>query len=84
MNFRSASGKSYFLVSAQIGSGGEGDIYPVQGAGNQVAKIYKAGAMTQELGKIYKYPPPGRVVKGGFASLYEIERISFGVVLFSC
>ena len=48
MNFKNAIGNEYRLNHAPIGSGGEGDIYPVQGGNNQVAKIYKAGAMNNE------------------------------------
>ena len=49
MTLRNAAGKIYNLSPSPIGSGGEGDIYPVTGAGNYVAKIYKPDAMTKEL-----------------------------------
>ena len=49
MNLQNAAGKMYNLSPSPIGSGGEGDICPVMGAGNFVAKIYKPGAMTKEL-----------------------------------
>ena len=49
MNLKNATGSPYILEPIPIGSGGEGDIYPVLSASNQVAKIYRAGAMTQAL-----------------------------------
>ena len=49
MQLKNKLGKTYVLESTPIGSGGEGDIYPVKNESGQVAKIYKAGAMSKEL-----------------------------------
>ena len=65
MNLTSLSGQSYILDVLPIGSGGEGDIYPVQGAINYVAKIYKPSAMTAELEeklKVMVQNPPSAAV----------------------
>ena len=65
MQLKNASGNSYILELVPIGSSGEGEIYPVQGSGNTVAKIYKPGAMTMELEEKLKgmvANPPNRAV----------------------
>ena len=65
MQLRSASGKTYFLDSMTIGSGGEGDIYPIRGESGKVAKIYKPSAMTLELEeklKVMVANPPNKAV----------------------
>ena len=65
MQLKSTSGKTYVLDSMTIGSGGEGDIFPIQGASGQVAKIYKTGAMTIELEeklKVMVADPPNKAV----------------------
>ena len=49
MYFKNSAGNVCQLNPTPIGSGGEGDIYPVRGTSSQVAKIYKAGAMTGDL-----------------------------------
>ena len=56
---------TYRLGTAAIGSGGEGDIYSVLGMEGKVAKIYKPGAMTDELEEKLKYmvqKPPSEAV----------------------
>ena len=57
------SSATYRLDTAPIGSGGEGDIFPVQGDASRVAKIYKSGAVSSELEeklKIMTMNPPSR------------------------
>ena len=43
------NGATYRLNPTPIGSGGEGDIYRISGTAGKVAKIYKPGAMSQDL-----------------------------------
>ena len=65
MNFKNAAGRAYCLNPSPIGSGGEGDIFPVQGDGSRVAKIYKSGAVSSELEeklKIMTMNPPNESV----------------------
>ena len=65
MNFNNATGNVYQLNPIPIGSGGEGDIFPVQGICNTVAKIYKPGVMTIELEeklKVMVANPPNKAV----------------------
>ena len=65
MILKGTSGNTYALDSVPIGSGGEGDIYTLQGAATQVAKIYKAGAMTKSLEeklKVMVANPPNTAV----------------------
>ena len=88
MNLKSASGNTYFLEPMTIGSGAEGDIYPVQGVGNQVAKIYKPGAMTpaleEKLNIMVKNPPNASVltqVAWPLDVLYDGSRQCVGFVM---
>ena len=65
MNLRGLSGTMYQLGGAPIGSGGEGDVFHVQGDGSRVAKIYKAGTVSNELEeklKIMTSNPPNESV----------------------
>ena len=66
MTLRGLSGTSYNLDHTPIGSGGEGDIYRVLGKAGKVAKIYKPGAITDELVEklmvMIHYPPSDSVM----------------------
>ena len=55
------TGAAYRLANTPIGSGGEGDIFPVLGNSGRVAKIYKAGVISsglEEKLKIMTLNPP--------------------------
>jgi len=49
MTLTGLTGTKYTLDPVPIGSGGEGDVYRVLGGDGKVAKLYKLGALTQEL-----------------------------------
>jgi len=49
MTLTGLTGTTYTLDPVPIGSGGEGDVYRVLGGDGKVAKLYKPGALTQEL-----------------------------------
>ena len=66
MTVSGISGATCRLESSSIGSGGEGDIFPVQGDGSRVAKIYKSGAVSSELEeklKIMTMNPPSLLLR---------------------
>ena len=66
MTLTGLTGTTYVLDPVPIGSGGEGDIYRVQGGDARVAKLYKPGAITQELVDklmvMIHYPPNASVL----------------------
>jgi len=49
MTLTGLTGTTYTLDPVPIGSGGEGDVYRVLGGDGKVAKLYKPGALNQEL-----------------------------------
>jgi len=66
MTLTGLTGTTYVLDPVPIGSGGEGDVYRVLGGDGKVAKLYKPGAITQELVDklmvMIHYPPSASVL----------------------
>ena len=81
MVLKNAYGNTYVLDSIPIGSGGEGDIFPVQSDNSRVAKIYKSGVISKELEqklRIMTLNPPNESVLSQVAWPLDVVYDNYG------